>query len=81
MRRIVFSVCFHVSYAKACAVGIIVHGVGWGFEIQGTRLGGFEAGASGQFPQFIVVQDLVWIRCQLDFKSKSIALATLLGTD
>ena len=62
-------------------MGIIVHGVGWGFDTQGTPPGGFEAGTSGHLAQFIVVQDLVWIRCQLDFKSKSIALATLLGTD
>ena len=58
-------------------MGIIVHGVGWGLEIQGTPLGGFEAGTSGHLPQFIVVQELVWIRCQLDFKSKSIALGNL----
>ena len=62
-------------------MGIIVHGVGWGFDTQGTPPGGFEAGTSGHLAQFIVVQDLVWIRCQLDFKSKSTALATLLGTD
>ena len=60
---------------------MIVHGVGLVFGIQGTPLGGFDAGTSGRLPQFIVVQDLVWIRCQLDFKSKAIALATLLGTD
>ena len=58
----------------------MVHGVGWGCEIFGTSLGSFEAGTSGHLPQLALVQDMVWIRCQCNFKSKSIALAILLGT-